>query len=453
MRISIPRVARRLTPAAAAALACVGLGAGCSTDDLLEVDNPGIAQPSSLTGASGLAAYYAAAIGDFAVAFSGDPNGDYEGLVNYGGLLSDEIGSVDTFPTRNETDQRRTQLDNSSNADVFRSVQRARANAELAATQFASGAVEGSAADPRRAEALSIAGFSYVLMAEDYCSGIPFGGLGPDGATLQNGAPQSTDQVFQIALAKFDTALTIATTARVDSLVSLARVGRGRALIGLNRTADAAAAVAAVPSSFGYNVTTSANTDRQNNGVYYYFNLNRRFSAINNEGTNGLPFLTAGDPRVLWQDSGRRGFDGTRKLLYQLKYPQRTSPIPLASGAEARLIQAEGALAAGAGTSFVGFLNAARTAAGVAAQVADPGTQTARENLLFRERAFGLWLTGHRLGDMRRLVRFYGRAANTVFPVGEYSGGGTYSTDVNLPIPVQELNNPNYSGVCNKAAP
>ena len=57
--------------------------------------------------------------------------------------------------------------------------------------------------------------------------------------------------------------------------------------------------------------------------------------------------------------------------------------------------------------------------------------------------------TSHRLGDMRRLVRQYGRAANTVFPSGTYSspGGlrtGTYGADLNLPIPIAEDNNPEY---------
>ena len=448
MRISSPRAPRRLTSAAATALACLGLGTACDTDKLLEVDNPAIAQPATLTGAAGLAAYYAAAIGDFTVGFSGDPNGGYEGLLNYGGLLSDEIGSVDTFPTRNETDQRTTQFDNSSNADVFRAIQRGRATAELAAAQFAQGSVEGSATDPRRSEVLSLAGFSYILMAESYCSGVPISGLDANGTPL-NGAPQTTDQLFQAAVAKFDTALTITTSGR---LANLAHVGRARALLGLSRKADAAADAAVVPSAFAYDITTSSNTTRQNNGVYFFFNINQRLSAIDAEGGNGLPYLSAEDPRVLFEDTGDTGFDGARELIVQLKYPDRTSSVPLATGVEARLIQAEAALPADP-SGAIGFLNQARAVAGVADVLTDPGTDAGRVDLLFRERAFGLWLTAHRLGDMRRLVKVYGRPVNTVFPVGDYSGGGTYGTDVNLPIPVQEQNNSSYTGACNKAAP
>ena len=75
-----------------------------------------------------------------------------------------------------------------------------------------------------------------------------------------------------------------------------------------------------------------------------------------------------------------------------------------------------------------------------------PATQDAARDRLFRERAFWLFGTSHRLGDLRRLVRQYGRPASSVFPSGNYlSNGrtGTYGTDVNLPIPIDEGNNPN----------
>ena len=53
---------------------------------------------------------------------------------------------------------------------------------------------------------------------------------------------------------------------------------------------------------------------------------------------------------------------------------------------------------------------------------------------------------GHRLGDLRRLVRQYGLAVNTVFPVGNYhKSGGIYSNQVSLVIPQAVENNPNYN--------
>jgi hypothetical protein len=56
-----------------------------------------------------------------------------------------------------------------------------------------------------------------------------------------------------------------------------------------------------------------------------------------------------------------------------------------------------------------------------------------------------MFLTGHRLGDMRRLIKHYGRNSETVFPTGAYFKGGTYGVDVNFPVPFQETNNPNFT--------
>jgi starch-binding outer membrane protein, SusD/RagB family len=89
-------------------------------------------------------------------------------------------------------------------------------------------------------------------------------------------------------------------------------------------------------------------------------------------------------------------------------------------------------------------------------------TQAQRVDLHFRQRAFWLYLTGHRLADMRRLVRQYGRSAGSVFPSGPYSRlqhadlaprvDGTYGSDVNFPVPFDERNNPNFTDCLNRAA-
>jgi TonB-dependent starch-binding outer membrane protein SusC len=62
-------------------------------------------------------------------------------------------------------------------------------------------------------------------------------------------------------------------------------------------------------------------------------------------------------------------------------------------------------------------------------------------DVMFRERAFWLYGTGTRLGDMRRLIRQYQRDANAVIP--------TYGTDVSVMIPTQgsgQTPNPYYKG-------
>ena len=189
-----------------------------------------------------------------------------------------------------------------------------------------------------------------------------------------------------------------------------------------------------------------------------------RYTVGTKEGTNGLDFLTTpADPRVPWSPSTRTGFDGTsRNLPLEQKYPAQNSNIVLADGIEARLIEAEARLNATAGGSQadrdavfaqLNTLRATGLTTVIAALPAAPTTQDAAVDMLFKERAFWMWLTGHRLGDMRRLVRQYGRAANTVFPVGAvlYRPGEVYGTDVNFVIPFPERNNPKFTGCLNRA--
>ncbi|HEX6133041.1 MAG TPA: hypothetical protein VFZ24_03595, partial [Longimicrobiales bacterium] len=83
-------------------------------------------------------------------------------------------------------------------------------------------------------------------------------------------------------------------------------------------------------------------------------------------------------------------------------------------------------------------------AQGTLAPLQDPGSPAARVDLLFQERAFWLFLTGHRLGDLRRLVRQYGRATDEVFPTGAWHKGGVYGSDVAFPIPFNEAQNSQF---------
>jgi hypothetical protein len=131
----------------------------------------------------------------------------------------------------------------------------------------------------------------------------------------------------------------------------------------------------------------------------------------------------------------------------------------IASGTEARLIEAEALLRTGnvAGfieaeallrtgnvAGFIAALNALRATIGLPALV-DPGNQVAREDLLFAERANWLYATGTRLGDVRRLINQYGRSEATVLPTGPFHKGGSYGTDANLPVPLS-ARGPSYSG-------
>jgi len=444
--------AGRVIPALSGAMLAFTLGA-CDSKRVLEVTDPDEAKPGSLAGIAALGVVHAGAIGDFQVGYSG--NGADEGQIQISALLGDEYINSETFPTRIEIDQRQTTEENSTLTAVMRVIQRARAAGDFASAKFEALAPT----DVRRAETLSLAGFSIVVMGENYCSGVPISKL-TDAGEIIFGDPRTTAQIWDDAVAKFDSAITIATAAGGTEQLNLARIGKGRALLNKGDYPGAAAAVAAVPTSFLYLIRHSDNTSRQENAVWVFQRVASRFSATDVEGINGLPYRSDGDPRVEETLSGF-GFDGTTPLwLVDLqpnafapdgKYVLRTSSVPLATGVEARLIEAEAALNATDLVTFLAKIDDERAAQGLGNAGLAVGT-TAQVDQLFKERAYSLWFTSHRLGDMRRLIRQYGRGSETVFPTGAYFKGGDYGPDVNLIIPLDEKNNPKFTGCLDRNA-
>jgi hypothetical protein len=322
-----------------------------------------------------------------------------------------------------------------------------------------------------RGELYALEGYTEIMLADLFCSGVPLSTL--DFQKDFTYAPSSTTtQVYYAALAKFDTALTVA--AASDNVVNLARVGRGRAWLDLGQVVpgaydSAAAAVAAVPEGFQktYSIDWIYSFGSQTSEPSDV--LNSVATVSDREGVNGLPFLSSGDPRsavdtvaTQFETPNNVFVELTVPLTFPVKYSTALSSnsyasFTVADWIEARLIQAEAAwhgVATGQG-SWLDQLNALRTNAisPELPQLADPGTPAAQVQLLFQERAYWLFLTGHRQGDLRRLLRQYGqysafRSQQQVYPAGPYlaPGAGVYGTDVTVPIPTQEYANPDYHG-------
>ena len=305
-----------------------------------------------------------------------------------------------------------------------------------------------------------VKGYGELLMGELMCSGLPlsFSGVG----TITYGPPISKDEMLKVAIADLDSALAggAADTAR---FLNMAKVLKGRALLDIDQPAAAAAAVAGVPTNFNY-MTDFATTTTSNIVGYYpgygYLTIPDR------EGINGLPYVSANDPRVPLTPI-------TTGVVYSAGVPISPRPyaytpyyngyqatsyknFSLISGVEARLIEAEAALRAGDNAGSLAILNTLRaTAAPIwgttalnMAPLTDAGTPDARVDQLFYERAFWLFLTGHRLGDMRRLVKYYKRDVEKVYPTGPWLNhpGQVYGPGVALSADASELNNPNWAG-------
>jgi hypothetical protein len=437
--------------------------AACDTDTLLDVEDPEFASPESLNNPEGLPTLVAGAIGDFQVAYSGSGGDAFLSVVS---LITDEFYSSGTFTTRTATDQRDqfpTVQGNTSDA-AYNRLQAARvslSNAAAAVVRFSNTGLN----DRRYAELKALEGFTYVALAEGFCGPIPFG-QAELGVATEEGTPISTQEAFAQAVVRFDSAL-VGTPGS-----NLARVGKGRALLNAGDFEGAAAAVAGVPTDFVYFIEHSANSGRQQNPIFS-LQANGRYSVSDLEGGNdtGLPYRSAADPRIPWSGPVP-GFDSTIPKFTDLRYPDFGSDVPLADGIEARLIEAEAALRRGDPVTWLTTLNDLRANVRTLMEdrydeytsfvpssnnptttlppLIDPGTESARVDLTFSERAFWLYTTGHRLGDMRRLIRQYGRSADSVFPSGAYHKGGVYGEDVNFPIPFDEANNSQYEiSMCN----
>lgn len=427
--------------------------AACDVDSLTQLPDPDIIGSPVASDTANLPILRNGVQFEFARALTGPAGNNNEaGIVGTGGLLADELWYSSTFPTMREIDGRNTSTGNSNLANVYRYVHRARNLAERAAEVYAASPRNNSV---DHALVTNYAAFTYVYFGENFCSGVPFSTAALTGE-LTFGPANTTQQVFETGLQRFDQALAIATASGNAAQVNMARVGRGRTLLNLNRPAEAAAAVAAVPTNFVYELPFSTPTNAPGNGLWHHVNSERRSSAATNEGTNGLPFfnrVTTGnptsDPRAPVTYIAAGGLSNPNLPQYaQQKYPTRGSAMPVANGVEARLIEAEAALRAGNTAGMLTILNTLRAGTTGLAPLAAPANANAARDLLFRERAFWLWLTGHRLGDMRRLIRQYNMTQTQVFPVGQTIFGSNYGTDVNLPIPQAEQNNPEFAGQC-----
>jgi hypothetical protein len=296
------------------------------------------------------------------------------------------------------------------------------------------------------------------LAAEHYCSGVVFSTVIE--GTESYGSPLTTAAAFARALAHADSGLALVTGTTADDVRvrSALQVIKGRILLGLNRPADAATAVTGVATGFQY-LTYHALTTTSNQ-FWNFNNLAGRYSVSTTEGVNGMNFATANDPRVpvcAGNDAVCKTIGVTKTsrddlstpYYVQRLWPLRESSVAIVSGQEARLIEAEAQLRAGGAAAALGTLNALRATFTGLTPLADAGTEASRVDQLFRERAFTLFGRGTRTGDLRRLIRQYARTATAVFPTGAWHKGGNYGTDVTLPLPLAETNNPNAgAGVC-----
>src|SRR5690242_1061828 len=178
--------------AGALALTAVAGFTACDNvqEQLLEARNPGNIDPASVQSAAG-----ATAVRNGALSRLRNATADGESTWLFGGLLVDEWATASTFIQNDETDQRQTQLNNSTVSGQLRELYRVRTSANQAIgllTKFK----PTPAADI--AEMYFARGFAEFQLASDFCNGIPLSdGTGDE---IVFGQPLPVKDVFNIAI-------------------------------------------------------------------------------------------------------------------------------------------------------------------------------------------------------------------------------------------------------------
>ncbi len=454
-----PSSMRRLGSAIGLALSLSTVACQTANDRLLQVTDPDIVTTGDIASAEAAVGLANGVINTFRSITGGG-----ESSWMFGGLLVDEWSTSSTFIQNDETDQRFIQENNSSVTGQLRNMYRTRTRASEANVQL-----KALRPDLRSliAEMYLARGFAEYQLASDFCNGIPISNL--YSATPVDATPQSTQQVFAMAAASLDSAIAFANGTDAQSVLMnrSSRVVRARTALALNDYTTAGALVTTVPTTFAYQHTFSLATST--NTLWGQGLSSRRYSVGDSiEGNrrdirvaNAIPFSSARDPRLpvtIPTTGSVNGQDGLTYTRTTTLYGQVTA-VDVVNGIDARMVEAEVALKNGAVTQWLSIHNALRAApprlgdvqpAAMPALV-DPGTADARVSLHFREKAFWTFARGQRLGDMRRLIKQYGRTEANTYPQGVHYKGGNYRTDVNLPVAFDERNNPNFKGCTDRA--
>jgi hypothetical protein len=428
-------------PLGALALA-LGTVTGC--ENFLVAENPGAVEADDLNEAP-----YAGLIATGPIfAFQES----WDDMTWWNGQLTDEIinrNGPNPFIEEGQIDRRELYSDMSYiPAFIYSPSQRARFLSEDAVRRLTVILGDTVGRDLRVARALAYGGYNYITLGEAMCT-----------TPIDRGVPLTWDEMMAAAVAKFDSAVTIATAAKAyigtltpaqpnallaaDSVINFARVGAARASLNVNDKAKATTYAQQVPAGFVFSAWYNVNTTAQQHRIY------NRIGTGNGVGTmTGTPFeAMVGDPRVprYLTPAGRAGtplspsaystFDNT---VTGAPFAQ-TMSVRVASGLEARYIVAE---AAGPTAATLAFVNE-RRAAGLQTPVALTGDALMAE--LRDQRARDFYLDNHRLGDLRRYKKYY---SVDLFPKGPYPGsttGQVYDESIDCwPLPRNEINdNPN----------
>jgi starch-binding outer membrane protein, SusD/RagB family len=412
------------------AVAAIAFGlAGCN--DVLSVKNPGAIQEGQLADPALVQLIVNGAIGEFQYAY-----GQYS---QSSALLSDEAFTDHTNVDFRDFSEHNFGDLNVINSNTYEYVQRARQSADDAADRLKTLIGSTATSDINVARALAYGGYSYVLLGEGWCE-----------SPVNLSAPLPSDSLLRRAIAHFDEAITVATAARqgtnvaaAQDLIYMSQVGAARAALKVGDGPLARTYASQVPATYEKLAYYSSNTVRENNALN---GLTHASAASLGMYTR---FLGLNDPRVPQPASSQLGLTGGTIYTPLTPYMYTgwvatgtalridvNSDVKFATGLEAQYVMAE---TDGPIPTTLDFVNQRRAVGGEGA-VALTGAALMTE--LAEQRGRDFYLTGQRLGDLRR----YAAAGNDMFPTGKYPVfTDSYGTAECMIVPLTEkAGNPHY---------
>lgn len=319
-------------------------------------------------------------------------------------------------------------------SDVWAPLQLALSSADKAASLLQKGTSDNAKVETARSYLM--AGYSALTIAEFFCQGV-----------VNGGAPVTTPQMLDSAIARFSSAITSGQSAAqssnatiqatAKSIVNAAYVGRARAQLQAGRKTEAAADADQVATGSRYDLLYVDNAAARVRLANPFWRL-----TFDQAQVVVPPDFRVNDPRVPWiapTASQPLANDGITAFYQQGKWRSYGASIRLASRLEADYIAAE----ARGTTAMLNLIAAQRSANGQPAY-SGPTDDASVLTELEEQRGREFYLEGRRLGDFRR-------HPNNVLHVPA-PGSAYFKPGLNpigsmtcLPIPTTEsTTNPNF---------
>ncbi len=400
------------------ALAAVAIVAATGCSDFLTVDNPNVIDRDLIDPVADARALANSAQQNFAAALGWQ--------IMYSSWFTGESQVAETFPTRNEFGRRDIAASNTSlNGDVWSTLALSAASSNL--VLLLDLPEPDTNIDLERTALWR--GYSFILMAESFCSG-----------AVESGPELSTIEMLDSAVANLTRAIAVGqaiNSAESMQLANTALVGRARAHLQAGRLGEAAADASAVPDGFEFSLPYVDDISQRNrlSNRMYVFTVDRGSISV-------APDFRLADPRVPYLAPGEHSLtpqDPSSGPFYiQNKYPGFDAPTRVASKLEADYIEAE----AGSTADQLALIAARRSANSQPAYSGPTDAESVLTELMW-QKSLDFWLEGKRIGDMRR------NAENmTALPVpgSEYfkPGFAPVGNATCFPLPtVERDNNPN----------